>query len=117
MCNITRMSIDTLSQTIRPVWSVGDRLRKARALTGLSIDEFAHEIGISGKSVGRYENGAEPPRRILLLWKMLTNVSVEWLQYGDEMNEESRLRESNSRPSHYKGEEEAEEVEQERLAA
>jgi transcriptional regulator with XRE-family HTH domain len=102
MCNIARMSIDTLSKTIRPAWSVADRLRKARELTGLGINEFAHEIGISARSVGRYENGAEPPRRVLLLWKMITNVSVEWLQNGDEMSEESHLRDSNSGPSHYK---------------
>ena len=34
-----------------PEWTRGDRLRKARSLTGLTSREFAEEIGVSQKTV------------------------------------------------------------------
>lgn len=33
-----------------PEWTRGDRLRKARSLTGLTSREFAEEIGVSQKA-------------------------------------------------------------------
>ena len=66
-----------------PQWSRGDRLRKARTLTGLSTREFAERVGISPKSVNNYEGDAVEPRKIVMnAWALATGVPVEWLETG-----------------------------------
>jgi transcriptional regulator with XRE-family HTH domain len=106
-----RMSKTKLETDLMPSFNIGDRLRKAREVTGLGRSEFASELGMSDRTVSRYENGEFPPKKLLLLWKMRTGVSLAWVLTGsrdisersvDDLIRESRLRESNSRPSHYK---------------
>lgn len=67
-----------------PRWTVGDRLRKARELTGLKQEEFGAEIGISRRSISSYEGGDKAPRRpVLLAWSMKTGVDMDWIVVGD----------------------------------
>ena len=42
------------SAGVIPEFTLGDRLRKARELTGLSIRRFADEIGVSHTTVHRW---------------------------------------------------------------
>lgn len=66
-----------------PEWSMADRLRKARELTGLDQTEFADEIGVSRGTVSRYERGeATAKRPILTVWAMRTGVPLTWLTTG-----------------------------------
>lgn len=66
-----------------PEWTMGDRLRKARELTGLSQSQFAKALEISPKTVGSYETGRVAVRRIVVrAWSMRTGVPVEWLETG-----------------------------------
>lgn len=66
-----------------PTWTVGDRLRKAREITGLDRQAFAADLEISRNTLAKYETGdAVPPRTLLLAWAMRTGVSVEWLTGG-----------------------------------
>jgi transcriptional regulator with XRE-family HTH domain len=66
-----------------PEWTVGDRLRKARELTGLNIKEFSAEVGISRNTITKYEAGEELPRPVYLrAWAMRTGVDVTWLEHG-----------------------------------
>ena len=65
-----------------PEFSVGDRLRKARETAGMSQEEFADEVGISRRTIGRYEAGNESKRSIVLLYSMRTGVPTEWLETG-----------------------------------
>lgn len=66
-----------------PEFTIGDRLRKARELTGLDQVQFATEIDISRNTVGNYENGNVKPRRLALkAWAMRTGVPLEWLETG-----------------------------------
>lgn len=51
---------------IVPEWTTGDRLRKARELTGLERSEFARELGISRNTVTNYEHGKVEPRVVVL---------------------------------------------------
>lgn len=68
-----------------PEWSRGDRFRKARNVTGLTVKEFAIKIGISAKSVNNYEGDHVAPRRVVLnAWALATGVPVEWLELGIE---------------------------------
>lgn len=67
-----------------PVFTAGDRLRKARELTGLDQEAFAEVIGVSRGTVSNYERSEKPPRPIALrAWAMATGVSVHWLKTGE----------------------------------
>lgn len=62
---------------------MGDRLRKARELTGLDQADFAAEIGVSRNTVGNAETDAVKVREITVrAWAMRTGVPVAWLQTG-----------------------------------
>jgi DNA-binding XRE family transcriptional regulator len=65
---------------VPPVWTLGDRLRKARETAGLNQSELADEIGIGRTSVVNYESGRKMPSRpVLLSWALRTSVPYEWL--------------------------------------
>lgn len=67
-----------------PRFTMGDRLRKARELTGLDQAAFAREIGVSRNTVGNAETDSVRVRRITLrAWAMRTGVPVEWLETGE----------------------------------
>lgn len=66
-----------------PEWTLGDRLRKARALTGMNTREFAAQIGVSHGTVTNAEGDKRAVRQITLnAWSLATGVPVEWLQSG-----------------------------------
>lgn len=68
-----------------PAWTRGDRLRKARQLTGLNTRDFAEEIGVSQKTVNNAESDSHEVRKIVLnAWSLATGVPVEWLENGEE---------------------------------
>lgn len=66
-----------------PEWSLGDRLRKARNTTGMTVKQFAAHIGISPKSVNNAEGDKHAVRKIVLnAWSLGTGISVDWLETG-----------------------------------
>lgn len=66
-----------------PEWSLGDRLRKARSLTGMTVAEFAQHIGVSDRTINSAEGDKRAVRRITLnAWAMATGVSLAWLENG-----------------------------------
>lgn len=72
------------AERITPKWTVGDRLRKARSLTGMTVDEFARHVLISPKTVNNYEGDRVKPRALVMeKWAAVTKVSVKWLESGD----------------------------------
>lgn len=74
-----------MTTALVPTWTLGDRLAKARHLTGLAQKAFGARLDISEASVKRYEaNEAVPKRVITLGWAVATGVSPEWLAYGEE---------------------------------
>lgn len=75
---MTRMQVAGLI----PQWTVGDRLRKAREVAGLSQDQLALDLGISRRSVSTYESGGAAKRPVLLAWAMRCGVSLDWLETG-----------------------------------
>lgn len=67
-----------------PEWSLGDRLRKARTLTGMTVAEFAKHIGVSDGTINSAEGDKRAVRRITLMaWASATNVSLKWLETGE----------------------------------
>lgn len=72
-----------MSQTALPTFTVGDRLRKARELTGMDQKDFAAALGMSRNTVSNYEVGNTPPKRMALnAWALATGIPVEWLLTG-----------------------------------
>lgn len=66
-----------------PEWSLGDRLRKARSLTGMTVAEFAEHIGVSDRTINNAEGDKRAVRRITLnAWALATGVSLDWLETG-----------------------------------
>ena len=67
-----------------PQFTQGDRLRKARELTGLDMGEFARALGVSRTTVGNAELDRVKPRRLLLqAWALCTGVPLVWLETGE----------------------------------
>lgn len=66
-----------------PQWTLGDRLRKARSLTGLNTRDFAEVIGASQPTVTAAENDRSKVRTITLnAWALATGVDRRWLETG-----------------------------------
>ena len=81
---VTHVSMMTMPEPGRiPTFDLADRLRKARETAGVSQDDMASEIGVSRRSIVRYEGGAGVPRSALLLWSIRTGVPLAWLQNGE----------------------------------
>lgn len=85
MRNLTHMSMQIAgaSDWRIPEFSVADRLRKARESAGMSQDELAEDIGVSRRSIVRYEGSGTPPKSVVLLYSMRTRVPAEWLMSGN----------------------------------
>lgn len=103
------MTIDVNAGQV-PEWTVGDRLRKAREVTGLTQKSFAERIDVGHRTVTNYENNAVEPRMIVLKqWALLSGVPLGWIitgeappPSGDGASVSSLLSESNRRPFHYR---------------
>ncbi|WP_423243330.1 helix-turn-helix domain-containing protein [Actinomyces lilanjuaniae] len=69
-----------------PHFTIYDRLRKAREVSGLDQTELAERIGVSRTSVSSYEAGriARPRKIVLNAWGLATGVPVQWLETGEE---------------------------------
>lgn len=81
MVYLASMTIATLGTV--PEWTITDRLRKARELTGLDQGEFANDIGASRGTVSNYERGSKThSRSVLMTWAMRSGVPLEWLTTG-----------------------------------
>ena len=67
---------------------LSDRLRVARQLANLSQDALAAAIGVSTRTLGRYENGAATPNdAVLLRIADATGMDYSWLKTGTSSDE------------------------------
>jgi transcriptional regulator with XRE-family HTH domain len=70
---------------IIPEFRIGDRLRRAREITGLDRKDFAAEVGVSRSTVSNVENGVTTPSRLVVrAWALRTGVPADWLETGME---------------------------------
>ena len=68
-----------------PSFTVADRLRKAREVTGMDQTEFAEHAGLSRAGVSNAERGESTPRRSTLkLWALASGVPLYWIETGNE---------------------------------
>lgn len=66
-----------------PPWTPADRLIKARKVAGLTQPQLAELLGISDKTVKRYESGHAAKRGLVLGWAMACGVNARWLETGE----------------------------------
>ena len=59
--------------------SFGDRIRELRILAGLSQEALAKQLGVSSKTIQRYERGSIPEINILSLLVAWFGVSADYL--------------------------------------
>ena len=68
-------------QTV-PEWTLGDRLRKARRLTGMTQRDFCAAIDADPKSYAQWEADHNRPRQLVEVCQaveLVTGVSAAWL--------------------------------------
>jgi transcriptional regulator with XRE-family HTH domain len=67
-----------------PVFTLGERIRKAREDMALSQQEFAARMGVDRKSISNWESGRHAPRhRDLLFMAVVSGVDLDWLTGED----------------------------------
>ena len=75
-----------MSDSVVVVWTLGDRLAKARRTAGVGREEMADYLGVSAQAISNYENDRRIPKLgVLRLWALQTGVSLDWLRYGDSL--------------------------------
>lgn len=65
-----------------PVWTFGDRLRKARRRSGMTGQQFADVLGITASALGQYETDRATPRDVVELAKrveIVTGIPAAWM--------------------------------------
>lgn len=71
---------------MQPEWTEGDRLRKAREVAGVGVQEMADQLEVTRNTIRRWERGVGGvPRRSVLAYAQVTGVPVEWLETGREL--------------------------------
>lgn len=56
------MTVIDAPQRRVPVFTVGERIRKARTDAGMTAAELADALGVARETVARWETSARPPR-------------------------------------------------------
>lgn len=54
----------SVTQTPRSLRRAGETIREARRNQGLSYEVLAHEVGVSGRTIRRIEDGGRPQLRV-----------------------------------------------------
>lgn len=64
------------------MWTFGDRMRKARRRSTMTLSEFAAALGVTTSALGQYETDRTMPRDVVDLTKRveaLTGIPAAWL--------------------------------------
>jgi transcriptional regulator with XRE-family HTH domain len=77
------MSIQQAVELQIPEWTFGDKIRKARSITGMDQRAFAGALGITSSTLAAYETGRANPRfkdagALAVRLEMLTRIPRAW---------------------------------------
>lgn len=76
------MTATVVTAGIIPEFTRGDRLRRARELTGMDQTEFANHIGASRGTVSNAERNKRPSNLVMRAWSLGSGVPLVWLETG-----------------------------------
>jgi len=63
-----------------PIWTLSDRLRKAREHADLGQKELGEKMGISHQAISKWESGrSNPSTSRLTEFAKIVNVDIRWL--------------------------------------
>lgn len=76
----------SMQQTVElqiPEWTFGDKIRKARSITGMDQRTFAQALGITASTLAAYETGRANPRfkdagALAARLELLTRIPRAW---------------------------------------
>ncbi len=80
---------ETAQEENLPMWTLGDRLRKARYHRGItSSGDMAKRLGVHRNSVINYESDRiTPPLDVVIRYARITTVPLEWFLDGYDPGE------------------------------
>jgi transcriptional regulator with XRE-family HTH domain len=64
------------------MWTVGDRLRKAREDSHIGVEEMANRLGRQRNSIRRWERSAIVQRMVITVYALNTGVRASWIESG-----------------------------------
>lgn len=98
--------MSTTAQHHEPLQSqpfhAGDRIRKARELTGMDRQTFAEKVGIHRDTLAKYEETGKAKRSALISIAWATPVELGWLETGALPWLKSEAPDPNMPPKDYK---------------
>lgn len=81
------MTVQDVAVAAVPTWTFGDRLRKARSVTGMDQRGFAAALGIKPGALAQWETDRARPRDIIGMARRVqdfTGVAATWLLGFDQ---------------------------------
>jgi transcriptional regulator with XRE-family HTH domain len=83
-----------------PIITVGTRLALARKKAGISGEEMARRLGVTTRTISRYENSVtDVPRMALLAYQVICDVPIEFIEGRMDLTQEvASIRCSDQRP-------------------
>lgn len=85
------MTNNLATAAVLPVWTVSDRLAKARETIGLTQEQMAGRIGVDRRSISKYETVGRPRMTVVLAYSQVTGVPVWWLEGGGDDPEKNEM--------------------------
>lgn len=86
MCGRLRLMSEVIALRPRfgaPVFTVQDRMVKARDEAGMNQDRMAELLGCSRRTIVRYETGRMPvPPAVIMAYHVACEVDLAWLYTG-----------------------------------
>lgn len=76
------MSAQAVESPVIPEWTLGDRLRKIRRVTGMSQAAFAEHLGENQKTYAAWELDTSAPRNVVAVAKkieLISGVPAPWI--------------------------------------
>lgn len=75
--------LSTIDERRRPFFTLGDRMRKAMQVAGVSNQDMADYLGVSRNTISNLIHDKVPAKRqTIMLWALRTGVALSWLESG-----------------------------------
>lgn len=73
---------EQIDEPMVPMWTLGDRLAKARRHAGLTQEQMAQRLNVTASALSAWESDRNQPRELLAVatrWAEVTGVDSAWI--------------------------------------